>query len=386
MNRYLFTPGPVPISSRVAASEARPMIAHRGGAFHELFLDIQAKLGRLLGTSSRTVIFPSSGTGALESLAQNFTGPDTKVLSASCGAFGDRFRELVALTGAKLVNLDATPGDAVAPEAVAEMLRLHPDCDVLLLTQNETSTGVLNDIDGIVRAIPTDRRPLVLVDGVSSVGGMPCYPEKWGIDGLATASQKGLLTPPGLGLVWLSERAWFQLSKRTCASYYFDLKRQRKALEGDSPNTHNTPENPYTPPVSLYQALSAALDEVLADGWFAARRRAATSFASGLEALGFELLVRDERHRSPGVTAFSLPNGDLGAVATRLREMGLEPAGGQGALKGKIIRMAHYHDFNWPEIALVLGSLYAALGDARGGSDNFMQAALTTWEAAGHDR
>jgi aspartate aminotransferase-like enzyme len=378
MNRYLMTPGPVPISTGVSLAEARPLIGHRGAEFSSLFKNIEEKLGRLLRSKSRTVIFPSSGTGALESLAVNFAGPDTTVISVSCGVFGDRFREITDLTGAKVINVDIPPGEAVLPETVASAVASFPDAAILLLTQNETSTGVFNPVDEIISSIPKDKRPLVLVDGVSSVGAMPCYPEDWGIDGLATASQKGLLTPPGLGFVWLSQRAWEHVSRRKCPNYYFDLVQQRKYLDKDAP------ENPYTPPVSLYTALDAALDEILSDGWLDFRARAARSLAAGLEALGFELLVKDRRFRSPGVTAFFYPSdkasGETSAIAKALEAMGVDVAGGQGKFKGNLIRMSHYHDVRWPEISLVLGSLYAALGSARKRAGDFMARALEKWE------
>ncbi|MDR1019292.1 MAG: alanine--glyoxylate aminotransferase family protein [Synergistaceae bacterium] len=374
MNRYLMTPGPVPVSPNVSISQARPLIGHRGGDFSGLFLSIEDKLARLLRSGGRTVLFPSSGTGALEALAANFTGPDVTALSVSCGVFGDRFREITALYGAKIVSVDVPLGEGVTPDVAAAAVERNPGCGVLLLTQNETSTGVFNPIDKIIAAIPKDKRPLILVDGVSSVGAMPCFPEEWGIDGLATASQKGLLTPPGLGLVWLSERGWEAVSKRKCASYYFDLARQKKLLDKDAP------ENPYTPPVSLYYALDAALDEILIDGWFSLRSRAARSLAAGIESLGFSLLVKDENFRSPGVTAFSSPSGDIAAVSKALKAAGVEPAGGQGELKGKIIRMSHYHDVRWPEISLALGCLYAALGAGSAGVRDFMKDALAVWE------
>ena len=375
MNKYLFTPGPVPVTHAVSQSQARPLIGHRGSEFSALFTQIEDKLCKLLRTDARTVILPSSGTGGLEALALNFTGSDTKVLSLSSGVFGERFREIVAMTGAELVSVDVPTGSAVTPEIAAEAFRNNPDCSVILLTQNETSTAVLNPIKDIIAALPKDNRPIVLVDGVSSVGAMPCFPEEWGIDGLATASQKGLLTPPGLGFVWLSKRAWKVASERSCKSYYFDLTRNGKLLEKDAP------ENPYTPPVSLYYALDTALDEILsADDWFGTRLRASQALAEGLEEMGFELLVKEKEIRSPGVTAFSHPSGETSAISKALKAMGLDPAGGQGALKGKIIRMSHYHDFNWPEISLVLGSLYAALGSHRRENCDFMAKALRVWE------
>jgi aspartate aminotransferase-like enzyme len=266
----------------------------------------------------------------------------------------------------------------------ASSVAAHPDASVLLLTQNETSTGVFNHVDEIVSALPKGERPLVLVDGVSSVGAMPCYPQEWGIDGLAAASQKGLLTPPGLAFVWLSERAWDRVSRRKSASYYFDLLQQKKYLDKDAPET------PYTPPVSLFTALDAALDEILSDGWFDLRARAARSLAAGIEALGFELLVEDRGFRSPGVTAFfypskeasskEAPSKETSVVVKSLEAMGVDVAEGQGKFKGNLIRMSHYHDVRWPEISLALGSLYAALGDVRERAGDFMARALEKWE------
>ena len=375
MNKYLLTPGPVPVSCETQLAEARPLIGHRGKEFSELFSGIETKLSSLLKTDHRTVIFPASGTGALEALAANFIGPGVTVISVSCGVFGDRFREIAALTGAAMINIDVEPGEGVKPHVAAKAVASNPGASVLLLTQNETSTGVFNRIDEIIAAIPQDIRPLVLVDGVSSVGAMPCFPQEWGIDGLAAASQKGLLTPPGLAFVWLSERGWNAVSKRKCPSYYFDLKRQKKDLCKDAP------ENPYTPPVSLYYALDHALGEIASEKWFSLRERAAHSLAMGIEALGFELLVKDERFRSPGVTAFFHPSGETNSILKSLKSMGVEMAGGQVKFKGNLIRMSHYHDVRWPEISLALGCLYAALGDARRGVGDFMRRAYDVWEA-----
>lgn len=370
MNKYLFTPGPVPVGLEASLASARPMISHRCAAFHELFEHIEQGLSKLLRSSGPVVIFPSSGTGALEALGANFSRPGVNALSVSCGAFGDRFREIFARYGASMSHVDVKMGDGVSPEIVAKAVKDRSP-DVLLLTMNETSTGVLNPIKEIVAALP-EKRPLILVDGVSGIGTMPFFPQEWGVDAIATASQKGLLVPPGLGLVWLSPRAWDEASAHKAGSYYFDFALQRKHMKDGAP------ENPYTPPVSLYHALDASLGEILAEpDWFALRERAARAFAAGLESLGYELLVREPKYRSHGVTAFSLPGGDVADVVKKLRAMGVEPAGGQGALKGKIIRMSHYHDVRWPEISMMLGALYAAKGSSCG---DFMRAALDVWE------
>lgn len=374
MNRYLLTPGPVPVSQSVASASAVQLVSHRGAAYRELFAGVLSKLAALLKSSGPTIVLPSSGTGALEALSANFSRPGVLAVSVSCGTFGDRFREIFARYGADMINVDVTPGTGVEPSAAAEAIR-RSQASVLLLTMNETSTGVLNPIADIIAALPARKRPLVLVDGVSGVGVAPCFPEEQGIDGLAFASQKGLMTAPGLGFVWLSPRAWKAIDKENAASYYFDLKLHKKYMKADGP------ENPYTPPVSLIRSLDAALDEILAEPeWFALRARAARSLAAGIEALGFSMFVKDKKLRSPGVTAFSLPGANIGSVVDALRTMGVEPAGGVGEMKGKVMRVAHYNDVRWPEISLILGSLYAALG-GRSLDPEFMQRAFAAWEA-----
>ena len=380
MKYHLLTPGPVELSHSVMLAGAKELIGHRGYAFSALFESIQKKLEILFKVKTPFVVLPSSGTGALESMTVNFLTEKDTFLSVSCGAFGERFREIAMRTGAKCIALDIPLGSAVMPDEVAKLVASHPEASVLLLTQNETSTGVLNPIKEIINAIPYDKRPFILVDGVSSVGAMECSPEDWGIDALGTASQKGLLTPPGLGLVWLSERAWKFLKERNCSSYYFDLKLHKKYLDLKSP------ENPYTPPVSLYYALDAALDEILKDGadlWFESRVRYAKAFAAGLKALGFDLLVSDEKYRSCGVTAFSHKTQNMALIKKELTAMGIDTAGGQGELTGKIIRVAHYSDQAWPDLCMVLGSLYAALDCNADNGTAFLNEAWNIWNMKG---
>lgn len=359
MKRYLLTPGPVELPESVRAAAAQEMIGHRCADFSQLLNQVEDKLKNLLNVSTPVVIIPSSGTGALEALAVNFLDEGDKFASVSCGVFGNRFREIAIRCKAVPTCMDVPMGKAVSPEDVADFVKKNSECKVLMLTQNETSTGVLNPIKEIIAAIPYDNRPIILVDAVSSAGAMELYPHDWGIDGVATASQKGFLTPPGLGLVWLSQKAWSYIENRKCRSYYFDLKLHLKELQGKSP------ANPYTPPVSLYFALDKALDIILAEGrdkWFKSRRRYANALAAGLESLGFKLLVKETAMRSPGVTAFYAENADTEAIRAKLSQMGIDTAGGQGELKGKIIRAAHYNDFTWTDLSLFLGALYATVG------------------------
>lgn len=374
--KYLLTPGPVELPEEVRGAGFKPLISHRCDEFSDLLMDIEAKLSMLFGSEAPVIILPSSGTGALEALAVNFLSAGSSFISVSCGTFGDRFREIALRTKATGYFLDIPQGYGASPELVAEFAAQHNDCDALLLTHNETSTGVVTPIKEIIAALPSAKKPLVLVDGVSSLGAVECHPQEWGVDGIAAASQKGLMTPPGLGLVWLSEWAWDVLEDRNCPSYNFDLKLNRKDLDKEHPAT------PYTPPVSLYYALNAALDIILAkgaDAWFTEKKRYARAFSAGLEAMGFENLVKDEKYRSPGVTAIKPIMRDAEEIRKNLRLMGIEVAGGQGKMSGELLRIAHYSDCGWPELAMILGALYAASGLAEAGAPDFMRAAWQTW-------
>lgn len=374
--KYLLTPGPVELPAEVLRAGARPLIGHRCPAFSELFTSIEKMLQELLKSEGPVIILPSSGTGALECMAVNFLEKGDKFISISCGVFGNRFREIALRTGAEGINIDVEFGESVTPKIAADAVKNNPGCKVLMITHNETSTAVVNPIKEIIAAIPEKDRPLIFVDGVSSVGAMECFPQEWGIDVLGTASQKGLLTPPGLGLVWLSEKAWKALDEKTCPSYSYDLKLHKKELEAKSP------ANPFTPPVSLYYALEAALSEILERGtdiWFNSHRKYADALAAGLEAMGFDLLAKNKEARSSGVTAFKYPGGDTEAVRKKLRAMGIETAGGQGKLKGILIRVAHYNNWGWPELCIILGSLYGAAGMAQTLKKDFLAEAWNVW-------
>jgi aspartate aminotransferase-like enzyme len=374
--KYLLTPGPVELPAEVLRAGARPLIGHRCPAFSELFTRIETNLQKLLRSEGPVIILPASGTGALECMAVNFLEKGDTFLSVSCGVFGNRFREIAERTGAVGLYIDVPFGEAAKPEQVADAVKKNPGCKVLMLTHNETSTGVVNPIKDIIAALPEENRPLVLVDGVSSVGAMECFPEAWGVDAIGTASQKGLLTAPGLGLVWLSKKAWAAIDGRTCPSYSYDLKLHRKDIEAKSP------ANPFTPPVSLYYELDEALQEILevgTDNWFEARKRYSEALAEGLAGLGFELLVKEKDARSPGVTAFKFPQGDTEAVRKKLRGMGIETAGGQGKLKGQLIRAAHYNNWGWPELCIILGALYGAAELAGKTKADFLSGAWKIW-------
>ncbi len=357
MKKYLFTPGPVPLAAGVQAAMVEPVTSHRDREFPALLLRLQNRLRDLLRTSDPVPFIPGSGTAALEALAVNLIEPGSKVLSFSCGIFGDRFREIARRRGAGVVPFNIEPGHACLPEEVAKACRSFPDADVLLLTHNETSTGVLNPIEEICSALP-GQRPLILVDAVSSLGAVPFYPEKWGIDAIASCSQKGLGAPPGLGLLWVSSRARNALgARRTVPTVFFDLGALLAGLEKEEPSV------PYTPPVSIVRALDAALDGMARAGYekrFSDAKGFARTLARGFRSMGLRLFVNDQAYRSPGVTAVEMAGGRAEEIRENLRDCGIETAGGQGALKGRILRIGHFSGEGWPEACLLLGSFWLA--------------------------
>ena len=241
MQRVLLTPGPVELPDPVRLAGATAMFSHREPAFSTFYRELLEKLRRLFETEEPVIPVPGSGTGALDALCQNLLSPGDEVLSVSCGAFGDRFREIAARRGTVLRPLDVPWGEAASPQSVAALVAAHPEARALLLTQNETSTGVLNPLKEILEALP-EKRPLVLVDAVSAAGVVPCLPQAWGADGLATSSQKGLLSPPGLSFLWLSSRGWGVARSLCCPTYSLDLCLYRKDLE-------KSVQTPYTPPL-----------------------------------------------------------------------------------------------------------------------------------------
>ena len=254
-------------------------------------------------------------------------------------------------------------------------LEQHPGAAAMLFTHNETSTGALTDLRACTSALPEDG-PLVLVDAVSSFGAVPCFPEEQRIDGLASCSQKGLLTPPGIGIVALSERGWKRAASRPSPSYYFDLPLHRRFLE------KARPQNPYTPPVTLLYSLAEALrflDGLGFERRFADVERTARTFETACESMGLSLFVKEQELRSPAVTAVTVPEGRAEEMKRALSELGVEVAEGQG--KEPMLRVAHYSPGGWPELCLVAGSLYGA-GRACGLelSPDFLEPAWNCWK------
>src|SRR4029453_10891557 len=258
-------PGPTPVPSDILEAVAHPMVNHRGREFAALISRVAERLKDWFQTSNDVLILSASGTGGVAARVRTPSHGD-KVLSVSIGAFGERFAAIADTYGAEVIPLQYEWGQAARPDDVREALAAHPDVKAVLVTHNETSTGVTNRLEEIAGSLRspstgsgrTDGGPLLLVDAVSSLGAIPFEADGWGLDVVVTGSQKGWMVPPGLAFVSVSERAWRAYEQAKMPRFYLDLGRHRDALPKG--------QTPWTPAMSIFFGLDAALERMGEEG------------------------------------------------------------------------------------------------------------------------
>lgn len=311
-------------------------------------------------TAGTVLLFPAAGTGGMEAAAVNLVSPGEKVLVAVAGEFGARFAEILRVTGADVQVIESKWGTAVDPAEVGAALERDPSIGVVVVTHNETSTGVTMDLAAIRKAIPRDD-VLFVVDAISSTGAIELRQDDWGIDAVVVGSQKGLMTPPGLAAISLSQKAWGKVERTVSRSVYWDFKAARKFLERPDPQT------PYTPAVSLLFTMRESLRMLETEGLENVFRRHATvarAVRAGVRAMGMQTLASDDC-ASNTVTAVVLPEGLDGQklLSTLGRKYGVVLAGGQGPLSGRIFRVGHVGNVSWQEVIVTLAALEMACAD-----------------------
>jgi len=354
--QQLRIPGPTPLPERVIRAASKPMIDHRGPEFAELLADVTAGAKRVFETGNDLLVLTASGSGGLESAIANLVSPGDRVVAALCGNFGERFAGMAAAYGAQVVRLEAEWGQPVEPADLAEVLAANPDARVVLLTHNETSTGVSNGLDRLVR-VAHDAGRIVAVDGVSSVSSMRIGVDELGVDVAVSASQKGWMAPPGIAFVTVNERAWALSEQCRSPRFYFDWRQAKKNAENGS--------TPWTPAVSVLYAVQEGIRMMEEEGLervYARHRRLADATEAGLAALGFGLYAA-EGYRSATVTsALPMPGLEVSALRKLLRaRYGVVIAGGQGKMTGKMIRVGHLGAVTDGDVVQVLWSIERAL-------------------------
>lgn len=337
MDQNLRVPGPTPLPEEVREAQSAPMIDHRGSEFAEMLGEISSGLATLIGTSGDVLLLTGSGSGALEAAVVNTLSPGERVLGVTIGSFGDRFAKIASAFGADVERFEVPWGEAADPAALAAHLAANPAYRAVLLTHNETSTGVTNplrELAEVVRGGPG--APLVLVDGISGLGAMPFEMDGWGIDLVVSASQKAFMAAPGIAIAALGERAWQANETAGMPRVYWDLAEARTwAAKG---------QTPWTPAVSVLFGLRVGVRRLVEEGrerTWARHAAIAAAVQAGLESLGLRLVAAPE-NRSPTVTAAWLPDGlEWAPFNAAMRGKGLIVAGGQGAWAGRILRFGH---------------------------------------------
>lgn len=354
MKRRLFTPGPTPVPESVQLAMAKPLTHHRLPAYGEMFARISDLLGKLFKTEQPVLTLTSSGTGAMEAAVTNLLSPGDRAIVIRGGKFGARWGEICESYGVEMIPIDVEWGRSLAPEKVAEALRGNPAARAVFATHCETSTGVLFDIAGMRQAMGTSEA-LFVVDAITGIGVHDFRFDEWKIDAAVSGSQKGLMIPPGLGFVALSERAWEARKKSRCPKYYFDLERSRESLARN--------QNPWTPAISLVTGLLASLEMIFEEGLesvYKRHARLARATRAGVRALGVKLLAESP---SNVLTALWIPeSADSKNFMSYIRnDLGVMVAGGQGHLAGKICRIAHVGYFDDFDVIVAIAALERAL-------------------------
>jgi aspartate aminotransferase-like enzyme len=346
-------PGPTSLPPSVREAGGRQMINHRGPEFAAMLGRIREGMKPFFGTTNDVVVLTCAGSGGLETAVVNTLSPGDRVLAVSIGSFGDRFAKIAGIYGAEVTKLDAEWGYAAAADEVRERLRTMSDVKAVLLTHNETSTGVMNPVAELAAAIREESpESLILVDSVSGLGAVPFEMDAWGVDLVVTGSQKAWMAAPGLAMVAASERGWAATETAKSPRFYLDMRSHRESAAAG--------QTPFTPAIGTLFQVDEGIRLMQAEGKagvFARHEACAAAARAGLSALGFELFA-DPRFASKTVTAAVLPEGqDWKAFNGAIKSHGVVLAGGQGKLTGKIFRLGHLGSVTVEEILGVIAVL-----------------------------
>ena len=356
---HLRIPGPTPCPSEVLQAMTRQMINHRGEEFGKILNKVTANLKQLFQTKGDVFLLTSSGTGGLEAAIVNTLSPGDKVLSVSIGVFGDRFATIAQQFGAEVIPLNFEWGQAADIDTVRQALGTEPKIKAVLVTHNETSTGVTNDL-ALISSVVKEFDKLLLVDAISSLGSIDLPVDDWHCDVTVTGSQKGWMVPPGLAMVSVSPEAWQAHAKAKMPRFYWDFAQAKSYLEKG--------QTPWTPAISTVFALAVSLEMMLKEGLpniIARHAQVGRATRAGVKSLGLSLFA-DEYYASNTVTAIATSDGlDTKKMLKILREEHqIVLGGGQQRLDGKIFRIGHLGWVTEGDIETVISALKVVLPQA----------------------
>jgi serine---pyruvate transaminase len=357
LKKRLFTPGPTPVPESVMLRMAEPLIHHRHPEFKEILGRVNENLKYLFQTEQPVLTLSSSGTGGVEATFVSLFSPGDTIIAVNGGKFGERWVKMPKTFGLNAVEVKTEWGKAPTPEQILEALHAHQDAKAVYLVHSETSTGTATDVKQLARVIQENSKALVCVDGITAIGAHEFRFDEWGVDVCVTGSQKGLMIPPGLAFVAVSDRAIQAMETSTLPKFYFDL---RKALKAHAAN-----DTPWTPAISLIIGVDAALQMIRSEGiehiW-RRHERLASALRDGITAIGLKLFSDTP---SFAVTPVWLPEGiEWKAFNKTLKgKYGITIAGGQEQFTGKIFRISHLGYYDDLDMITVLSALEMTLHD-----------------------
>ncbi|NLE65384.1 MAG: alanine--glyoxylate aminotransferase family protein [Elusimicrobia bacterium] len=355
----LLTPGPSKVPVELCEVLGKPIIHHRTPQFQQVLKEVFAGLKTIIGTSSDVYLLASSGTGAMEAAVANLLSPGDKAITCEYGKFGERWTALAKAYKAQTIPLQIPWGKAVTVEDLKKVLAQHPDTKAVFLTQCETSTSATPDLEAIGAFLKTTKT-LLVADCVSALGTEPMKMDEWGVDVVCSGSHKGLMLPPGVGIVAASARAIEAIAQSTNIRFYFDLRKSRKSLADT--------DTPFTPAIGIVIALNEAIKMLLAEGLDKKQAyylKMAQAIWAATEALGLKVFA-EPAFRARGLTAILVPESlNPKKIVKIMRDThGITLAGGQGDLDGKAIRIAHMGAVDEYDILTGLSCLEKVLKEA----------------------
>ena len=328
----LLTPGPTDVPPEVLVEMANPIFHHRTPRFQDLFAQVNEGLKKLLMTKNHVLTIAGSGTAGMEAAIACAVPRDKKVLVSDGGKFGERWVKVAKKYGCQVDEVKVEWGTALTAETVKEKLATG-DYGAVVTVYSETSTATACDLEAIARVVkPTDA--ILIADCITAAGALPLKTDEWGVDIVASGSQKAFMLPPGLATVSVSDKAWKVIDSISAPVFYLDLKAYRKSIEKN--------DTPYTPAVSLIRGMKVAVDMINGIGIETVWKRTALLAKATREACKAIGMGVFSKRPSDSVTGIVYPEGIDGTFRKKLdKKYGLNVADGQDQIKGKVFRVSH---------------------------------------------
>ena len=354
----LMIPGPTPVPENVLSSMGKHPIGHRSGEFQKIVQKTTEQLKWLHQTTADVLTITGSGTAAMEAGIVNTLSKGDQVICGENGKFGERWVKVAKAYGLDVKIVKSDWGQPLDPNQFKKLLEddINKKIKAVIITHSETSTGVINDLKAINQEVKNHEKAITIADCVTSLGACNIPMDEWGIDVIASGSQKGYMIPPGLSFVAMSKRAWDANNQSNLPKFYLDLKQYLKTVNKNS--------NPFTPAINLYFALEASLTMMQKEGLnniFTRHSRHQKATQEGIKAMGLNLFT-EEGFGSPAITAVKPENIDSEVIRKIMKDdFDILLAGGQDHLKGKIFRIGHLGFVNDRDIISVISALESSL-------------------------